>query len=205
MNVVERAKELLTDPKQTWKKISTEKAGLPTLTKIYVMPWLLAGAFAAFIGYGFIGMDTGILGIRLKGIDWGFYIGLKLLISTMASIILTTYAVDWFSGKFTGEKNMAASASLVVYAITPLLLANLLRVFPAFAWSGWILGLYSIYLFYLGLNELPIIAAGKRIACTAFFSCVMIICLLLTNLIVGKILGAIFGFGTQGEFGRFGI
>src|SRR4029078_3375942 len=59
INVVDRAKNILITPKSEWSVIEKEQFGNAVILTSYVIPILLIGAVATFIGQGLIGINTG--------------------------------------------------------------------------------------------------------------------------------------------------
>ena len=68
MNLIDRAKNMLTTPKTEWMVVASETPDNSKIVVGYVIPLAIAGAVAAFIGYGLIGFN--MLGIRYGGINW---------------------------------------------------------------------------------------------------------------------------------------
>ncbi len=205
MNIIERAKNIIITPKTEWEKIAAEEQSLSAVTMSYVLPLALIGAAAAFIGFGFIGVDTGLLGIRIKGIDWGLYTAIKIFVTSVISVLISAYVVDMLAPSFGSEKNLNKSAQLVAYAYTPGLIGAFLNILPMLAIIGGLFGLYGIYLWYLGLGPMKKTPEDKKVIYLVISIVVLIVVLVVVGLIMGKVLGSIFGFGALGDYGRFGL
>lgn len=204
MNLFDRAKNIIVTPKSEWVRISAEPQTLTTVISSYVLPLTLVGAVAVFIGYGVIGVDTGILGIRIKGMDWGLYMAISKFLSAILSVIASAYVVDMLAPSFASEKNLNRSAQLVAYAYTPAMIGAILSILPVLSIIGGLFGLYGIYLWYLGLSPMKNTPEDKKVA----YLVVSIIVLILISIIIGYILNLILGniFGIDyGKFGRFGM
>ena len=150
-------------------------------------------------------MDTGLLGIRLKGVDWGLYTAIKLFVTAMLSFLIAAYVIDKLAPSFGSEKNINKSAQLVAYAYTPYLIGVFLNVLPMLAIAGSLFGLYGIYLWYLGLGPMKKTPEDKKVIYLVISIVMLIIVLVTVGLIMGKVLGSIFGFGVLGDYGRFGL
>ena len=205
MNIIERVKNIIITPKTEWERINGEEGTLSTVLKSYVLPLALIAAAASFIGYGLIGVDTGILGINVKGYNWGFYMAIKQFISGILSVVVSAYVVDMLAPPFGSEKNINKSAQLVAYAYTPGMIGAFLNILPMLAIIGALFGLYGIYLWYLGLGPIKKTPEDKKVVYLVVSILVMIVVFLIVGLILGKILGSIFDIGVLGDYGRFGM
>src|SRR5690349_12330266 len=116
MNVVERARNIITTPNTEWNTIDTEAAVPGKIISNYVFPLAALAAVAAFIGYGFIGFET--LGFRFRGINWGLYQACTILLSAFISVYCTALVVDMLAPTFGSEKNFNKSLQLVAYSFT---------------------------------------------------------------------------------------
>ena len=175
MNLVERVKNIITTPKTEWLKIDAEEQSLSSVLTTYVVPLALLGAAAAFIGYGFIGVDYGIF--RMKGMEWGIKMAVTQLISAVAGVVITAYVVDALAPSFSSTKNINKSAQLVAYGFTPAFVGALLTIIPSISWLGGLFGLYGIYLMYLGLWPLKNTPDDKKVIYLVVTIVVLIVCI----------------------------
>jgi len=81
------------------------------------------------------------------------------------------------------SKNFDHSFSLVVFSYTPLCIAGILYIWAPIAWLVPYLGLYGIYLLYLGVNPIIKPAAAKQ---TGYIIMALLVTLL-AYVIVSKI------------------
>jgi uncharacterized membrane protein len=161
MSMLDRVKNILLTPKTEWPVIEQEQTGPSAIFTKYVLPLLLLGALASFIGYAFVGVD--LLFVKIKGLRWGLSFGIRYLISGAISFWLASYVLDALAPQFQSEKNIDRSARLVAYASTPSWIAALFMAIPALAILG-LFGLYGIYLFYIGLPVMKKTPDDRRIA-----------------------------------------
>ena len=143
MNIVDRVKNILIDPKKEWQVINTETTPTPTLITTYLLPLALLAAVASFIGYGFI--------YGGGSVKYGLIYALIALVQIVLAVYINAFVTDALAPSFASEKNMIKSAQLVVYAATPGYIGSLLNIIPAIGWLGSLAGgIYSIYLLYIG-------------------------------------------------------
>ena len=190
MNLIDRAKSILTTPKTEWIVIDSETATPQSLLTSYVVPMALIGTVAAFIGYGFVGLN--VFGIKVGGINWGIAQGLTYFVSTLVSFFIASYVIDALAPNFGSEKNINKSAKLVAYASTASYVAAVFAILPSLSFLA-ILGLYSVYLFYVGLPILKRTAADKVIAYMIVSALVIIVVGFVVNFILMKIVYTVLG------------
>ena len=204
MNLIERAKNILLSPNKEWDVINGEQPNTPGIITGYVLPLAGAAAVAAFIGYGFIGINFGF-GIRLKGMDWGIYHALVVLGGALLSVFICAFVIDALAPSFGSEKNMGRSVQLAAYSFTPAWIGGLLAVLPALGIVGSLAGLYGLYLLYIGIPKLKKTPADKQVGYFVVSLVVMIVVSIVIQLILKKIFLAIFGLSYGLGSGSFNI
>jgi hypothetical protein len=187
MSLVVRAKQMILRPVTGWRSIGEERSTVRALLRSYVLPMALIPAAASFIGYGFVGVD-GFL-FRVSGLYWGAVMAINSLITSLAVYWLGTYIVDRMAPGFGATRELGRSAQLVAYSSTPAWLAGIFYALPTLQ-EGVVLGLYGVYLFYLGIPVLKKMPDDQRVAFTISSAIVIIILrfligLLLVNIIYG--------------------
>ncbi|MES1197846.1 MAG: Yip1 family protein [Chitinophagaceae bacterium] len=191
MNLIDRAKNILITPAKEWDVIKAEQPNTPGIITGYVLPLAGAAAVAAFIGYGLIGINFGFF--KIKGIDWGLYQALTVLISALLSVFVCSFIIDALAPSFGSEKNMGRSVQLVAYAFTPGWVGGLLSIVPALAIVGSLAGLYGLYLLYIGLPKLKNTPQDKQISYYVISLITMIVVFIVMGYVIGKVLISIFG------------
>lgn len=186
MNLIDRVKNILTTPNTEWNVIATEQPNVNKIITNYVL--LLAGlaAIAAFIGYGLIGYS--VMGFRIGGINWGIYQALTILVGALVSVFVAAMIIDMLAPSFGSEKNFSRSLQLVAYAFTPAWVGGLLAIFPPIAFLGSLLGLYGLYLLYVGMPKLKNTPADKQVG----YFVVSLIVIIVVYMVVGWILASLF-------------
>jgi hypothetical protein len=194
MNLINRAKNMITTPKTEWLVVASETPDNNKIIMGYVVPLAIAGAVAAFIGYGLIGFN--VLGYRYAGVEWGLYQAIMKLIQVIASVFITAFVVDALAPSFKSEKNMGRSIQLVAYGSTPSLVAGLFAILPMLAWIVMLAGgIYSLYLFYIGLTPIKKTPEENRAGYLIVCILVLIVVYIVLGLILAAILAPIWGLG----------
>jgi Yip1 domain len=176
---------MILTPVAGWRSIGEERSTARALLLSYVLPMALIPAAASFIGYGFVGVD-GLL-FRVSGLYWGVAMAVNSLITSVTVYWLGTYIVDSMAPGFGAIREQGRSAQLVAYSSTPAWLAGIFYALPVVQ-EGVILGLYGVYLFYLGIPALKQMPDDQRVAFTISSAIVIIILRFLIGLLLINII-----------------
>jgi len=183
MNLVERVKGILLQPKSEWPVISGEPGNAGYLIPNYVAIVAAIPPVCAFIGLSIIGYGP----IRL-GILTGLLDAILVYVLSLISVFVAAYIIDFLAGMFGAQKNFDNAMMVSAYAPTAAWVAGVFKIIPAIAFLG-ILGLYSIYLLHTGLVALMKPAADKAV----IYTIAVIVCLIILWTIVFTIPAVIFG------------
>jgi Yip1 domain len=185
MSLVARAKQMILSPVAGWRSIGEERSTVSALLLSFVLPMALIPAAASFIGYGFVGVD-GLL-FRVSGLYWGAVMAVNSLITSVAVYLLGTYIVNRMAPGFGAVRELGRSAQLVAYSSTPAWVAGIFYAVPSLQ-EGVVLGLYGVYLFYLGIPVLKRTPDDQRVAFTISSAIVIIILRFLIGLLLINII-----------------
>jgi len=186
MKLIDRVKNIITSPAKEWDVINSEEPNTSGIITGYVLPLAGAAAVAAFIGYGLIGFNVGF-GIHIKGMDWGIYQAVTVLVMAIASVFIGAFVIDALAPNFGSEKNMGRSVQLVAYSYTPGWIGGLLAIIPSLALIGTIAGIYGLYLLYIGLPKLKKTPADKQVGYFVVSLVVLIVIYFVIRLIMSKV------------------
>lgn len=174
MNLTERVKNLLINPKTEWLLIKSENASVKEMFTTYVLPLSLIPAAFALLS-----------GIIWHSIGLGLANALAAVVGTIIGFYAGTYFTDALAPTFDSEKNLDRSAQFVGYAYTPNAIASILGIIPLLNFLAVVAGFgYMIYLMYLGVTPLKHTPDEKRVG--------YIIVILLIQLVLYFALSAIF-------------
>jgi hypothetical protein len=108
------------------------------------------------------------------------------------------FIADLLAPSFDGQKNLNQALKLTAYAMTAAWVAGIFAIIPVLGWLLSLLGgLYSLYLFYLGVPLLMKVPAAKAVGYTV----VVVITAIIISLIFGMINASILGMGAVGMMG----
>ncbi|MGL3821169.1 Yip1 family protein [Sphingopyxis sp. R3-92] len=182
--VIERAKNIILKPKETWAAIDTEPATVQSIYVPYVVLLAAIGPVAQLIGGQVFGY--GAFGVTFRP-SLGSALGSALLSYglALASIFVLSLIIDALAPNFGGQKNQVQALKVAAYSATAGWLAGIFGLIPALAILG-ILGLYGLYLLYLGLPILMKVPEDKA----AGYTIVVVIAAVVIFLIIGVIVAS---------------
>ena len=185
MNLVDRAKKILLQPKSEWAVIAAEPHTVQDLYTGYVMILAAIPAVAWFIGFSIIGM--GMLGVSYRvPITSGVAHMVVSYILGLGWVYVLALIIDALAPNFGGEKNFINALKVSAFSPTAMWLAGLFAIIPALSILG-ILGLYSLYLLYTGLPPLMRVPEEKAVP----YVVVVIIVGIVLAIIVGALAGLV--------------
>jgi len=153
MDMVQRVKDIIVKPAETWPVIAQEPADWQTLYVPYMVILAAIPALASFVGFSIIGMGGFGMSMRIPIIS-----GLGMMVSqyvmTLVMVGVWGWLINLLAGTFGGQANLMNAVKLSVYASTPAMVAGIFSAIPGLAVLGMIGGLYSLYVLYLGMAVL---------------------------------------------------
>jgi hypothetical protein len=165
MNIVERAKNILLNPKAEWDKISEEETSKGALLGSYVVPLALIPAIAGFIGNGFIESNyynyINARFIKLPNIYLGILSAVIYFKFSLLGVIITSFVVNALAPIFGSQKNPVKAMQLVAYSLTPIWVGSILYILPSLNYIVVLIGSYGFNLVYLGLPKMMKTPKGK--------------------------------------------
>jgi hypothetical protein len=183
--LVDRAKNILLKPNAEWPRIEAEPATIGDILVRYVLPLAAIGPVASFIGgqvfgYGALGFSYRPSLMSSLGSAIATYV-----LSVVALVVLALVA-DFLAPKFDGQSSRLNAFKLIAYSWTAAALAAVFGIIPSLGFLIF-LGLYGVYLLYLGTTPLMKVPQDKAVGYTA----VTIVCAVVANFIVAALAGAL--------------
>jgi hypothetical protein len=181
MNLVDRAKNILLQPKAEWGVISAEPHTVQDLYTGYVMILAAIPAVASFIGYSLIGVSS-FMGTYRWPITNGITHMILQYVLNLGWVYVLALIIDALAPSFGGEKNFMQAIKVSAFSPTAMWLAGIFSIIPILGILG-IVGLYSLYLLYTGLPILMKTPEEKAVPYTV----VVIIIAIVLGIIVGAL------------------
>lgn len=181
---------MILSPVKEWRIIGKESSTVRSILTGFVIPMALIPAIASFIGFGFIGIQG--LRVRVHSLYWGSAMAMDSFVTSLAVYWLGTYIVDGLAPGFGTKRNAGRSAQLVAFSYTPAWIAGVFYLLPSLQGLT-ALGLYGVYLFYLGVAVLKPTPGDQRIAYTIISAILIIVVRYLVGLLIVNIIYSIWG------------
>lgn len=191
-NLINRAKNIVLQPKEIWEVIKTEEASSSSILTAYVFPLALIPAIASFIGYGFIGFNVGFFG-RASSIEWGISQAIITFVTTFIGVIISAWVISQLAKNFGTSTSINDATKLVAYSYTPVLIAGVFYMIPALTIIIALGGFYSLYLLYIGFQPITNVSEQQKNSYFLVSLIAIIVVSVVLFFVVGVVL-ATFGF-----------
>jgi hypothetical protein len=177
MDLVARVKAILLTPKTEWTVIDGETGDANYLFTNYVAILAAIPPVATLIGYSIAGLGVG------RALIFAIF---SYIISCLTWYV-SALVIDALAPTFGGVKNFGSALKLSAYAWTASWLAGIFNLIPRLAVLG-ILGLYSVYLLWLGIPVLMKAPADRATGYTAAVVVIMIVIWVLASVVLFAII-----------------
>jgi Yip1-like protein len=177
--LVERVKAILLTPQTEWPVIAREPGEVSLLFTRYVAILALIPALAGFIGMFLVGSYVRFIP--------GLMTAIVSYVMTFVLVYVVALIVNALAPTFDAQKNFPNALKLAVYSFTPFWLAGIFLLVPGLSFLR-ILGLYGIYLAWLGLPPLMLAPRDKALA----FAATAVACAVILVIVTAFILAALF-------------
>ena len=182
MNLVDRAKNILVQPKAEWAVIKGETHTVADLYTKYVMILAAIPAVATFIGFsvvGYSGFGTTYripMGAGVANMVLGYALAL-------GAVYVMALVIDGLAPSFGGEKNFAQAIKVAAFFPTAWWVAGIFSILPMLSIIAVLGGLYSLYLLYAGLGPLMEVPEDKTIGYTVVVLIIAIVLMVVISAI----------------------
>lgn len=176
ISIIERAKGMAIQPRETWGKIRQEETTSIELIMHTIAPMAAVPAAAHLLGFWII---LGFFKTIFTAILW--------YVLTVAGVWLLGKIIYYLSAQFGVEPDEARSFQLSATSFTPFILAGIFYIVPNFTFIVFLSGLYGIYALSLGLPILLDIPEEK----TASFQITAGGVLFLLIILIGRLTGGV--------------
>jgi hypothetical protein len=184
VNLIERVKNILLQPKEEWPKIATEAATPQSLYLGYIM--ILAA----------IGPIVTMLGLGAFGAGFGIRVAILAYVNSLVAVAVLALIVDFLATTFGGTKDFVAALKLTAYSFTAAWVAQVALLIPVLGRIVVLVaGIYGFYIFFLGAPVLKKCAADKAVTFTIVVLLCAVVLMYLLILIVFNLGGASAGMG----------
>lgn len=152
------------NPNGCWSNIKAEALSVKDLFSRYIIPLAILSAFCGFIGQSVIGLDLPFGTYRIPFFK-GLIFNIVSFAASLAGFFLTAFILEKLAPKFEAAVSQDQALRLIGFALTPGLLSGVLHIAPSlfFAFLGFLLSLYSLYLLWAGFKPMTDVPENKKI------------------------------------------
>lgn len=183
-SLVGRVKAILLNPRSEWPVIAEESATTSSIYTGYVLPLAAIPAICGAIGLlGFAGYG----GVGFSPV-WAVRFAVSLYVESLIVIFLMSLVIDALAPTFGGQKNQVQALKVAAYSATASWIAGVFALIPALGILR-LVGLYSLYLLYLGLPVAMKTPADRALAYTIAIIVVLFVIFAVIGGIAGRFMG----------------
>jgi Yip1 domain len=184
MDIVSRAKNMITSPKTEWPIIEGEITDVAGLYTSYIVPLAAIPPLAGLIGRSLLFPRVGM----------GFGIGLVAAVVAYVLGLIGVYVVAFIAAKlapmFGGRDDLIRGLKLIAFGSTAAWVGGIFRLIPFLGILSLLASLYSIYIIYTGVTPMMGVPQDRAIGYTVAVIVAAVVVFIVIGLIVGGIVGA---------------
>lgn len=150
MKNLNRLKNLLTNPNQTWLEISQEQSSVQNMLKYQLLVFALIPVLCAFISDAVIGVEM-FNKVHRKPFYSSLVNSFLYYLSIIAFVFLLSFGLKLITIFFEIKVGFINSFKIINYSIFPVLFFSLFNLIPGASFLIYLIAIYSVYIFYKGL------------------------------------------------------
>jgi len=185
--MITRITNILTKPKQEWRVIDGESTSVASLYSGYIVILAAIPVVASFIKMSLIGTSVLFTTVHVAIVSGliGAIVGYAL---SLGGVYLAAFVIEKLAPTFRSQGDALQALKLVTYAYTAAWVAGVFNLLPTIGILGVLAGgIYSIYLFYLGLPVLMRTPQDKVVAYMIVAAVIIFVIYIVIGLVVGTI------------------
>ena len=176
MSLMERAQNILLQPKNEWPIIEGEQATTGSLYTGYIIPLALIGPVASVIGWSVFGYGVPGLGAIRLPIGIAVRNALAFYGLSLVGVFLLALIIDALAPTFGGQKNQIQALKTTAYSGTAAWVGGIFSLLPSIWALGLLAALYSCFLLFLGL---PVLMKAPEDKAPAYAAVVIVLAIVL--------------------------
>jgi hypothetical protein len=152
MNILSRMKGIMLKPKEEWAEIKEEALSVSKIFSSYILFLAFIPAIAQFFRFAFVGFKVPYRGWYRYGIGMAFLRAILVYGFALGLVYLFGLIMNVLAPAFSCGRNLSKAMNLAAYGLTPLLAGSVLYLIPFLKTLDILVGLYGIYILYLGFT-----------------------------------------------------
>lgn len=183
--LVQRVQDILLRPKPTWDVIDGETATVQGLFTKYICILAALPAISTVLGNLLLApLLNNLVAYSLPGV---IVLALLNYVGALIGCYVFAFVVDMLAPSFDGQKGLTQAMKGVAYGGTAAWVGGGLAFIPLLGWLAALAGgLYSLYLFYLGLPKMMKVPEAKALG----FVVVSIIVVVVIQFAISAVVGS---------------
>lgn len=184
IDIYNRTKEIIINPDNEWIKIKNEVSESSNINSQILILFSFMMALGALIGS--IVFNVNNLGSGLNFLS--IFVCINAFLLSYAGTYLSAYVFNELMNNYAKEKDFDKSLAVVINALIPYYIFSILAyIIPQLGIFFTILGLFSIYLLWLGIKNLTDVPQEKRIGFLVLSSMIGVLIFFLLRFFLGSI------------------
>lgn len=186
-SLISRVKNIILTPSTEWDVIDKEPAEIGGLYRNYILILAAIGPVAAMIKSVVFGYS--LLGVTYRpGIVQAVGTAITSYIITLVGVFILAIVIDALAPSFGATKNRIQAFKVATYSGTAAWVAGIFGLLPGLGFLM-LLGLYNLYLLYLGLPKLMKAPADKAMGYTVVTVVAAIVVAFVSSLVLAPVVG----------------
>ncbi len=186
--MIQRIKDILFKPKDTWPQIKAEATGIGQVFTGYAMILAALPAVCGFLGFTLVGQSFGpITGFFRIPFMYALVWAIVWYVLILVALYIEGLVINALAPSFGSKQNLVNAYKLAVYASTPMFVGGILNIIPALGILVFLISLYSFYLLFIGMPVMMETPKEKHVG----YYVVSLIIMLIIYFIVGGISSAV--------------
>jgi hypothetical protein len=186
--MIQRIKDILFKPKETWPQIKAEATGIGQVFTGYAMILAALPAVCGLLGFTLVGQSFGpITGFFRIPFTYALVWAVVWYVLILIALYVEGLVINALAPSFGSKQNQVNAYKLAVYSSTPMFVAGILNIIPALGILVFLISLYSFFLLYIGM---PVMMETPKEKHVGYFVVTLIV-MLIIYFIVGGISSAV--------------
>jgi len=186
--MIQRIKDIIFKPKETWPQIKAETTGIGQVFTGYAMILAALPAVFGFLGFTLVGQSFGpITGFFRIPLTYALVWAIVWYVLILVALYVEGLVINALAPSFGSKPSLVNAYKLAVYSSTPMFIAGILNIIPALGILVFLISLYSFFLLYIGMPVMMETPKEKHVG----YYVVTLIVMLVIYFIVGGISSAV--------------
>ncbi len=186
-SLITRVKNIILTPTTEWDAIEKEPADIGGLYKNYILILAAIGPIAAMIKSIVFGYS--LLGVTYRpGIAQAVGTAVATYLITLVGVFILAMVIDALAPSFGATRNRIQAFKVATYSGTAAWIAGIFGLLPGLGFLT-LLGLYNLYLLYVGLPKLMKAPADKAMGYTVVTVVAAIVVAVVSSIVLAPVVG----------------